>query len=74
MKIVTVKLPEAYVEAIDELIKTGAYTTRSEVIRVALRELFRKELWNGGMWNGKTYSRSRGRSKVINIEQKGRSR
>lgn len=46
MKIVTVKLPEQYIDAIDELIKRGRYTTRSEVIRTALRELLKRELWS----------------------------
>ena len=45
MRVITVKVPEAYVEAIDELVKMGRYTSRSEVIRTAIRELLRRELW-----------------------------
>ena len=45
MKLVTVKMPEAYVEGIDELVKMGRYSSRSEVIRVAIRDLLRRELW-----------------------------
>lgn len=45
MRIVTVKLPEAYIEAIDELVQMGRYSSRSEVIRTAIRELLKKELW-----------------------------
>ena len=45
MRIITVKLPEQFLEAIDELINTGRYTSRSEVIRAALNEFIRKELW-----------------------------
>ena len=45
MRLVTVKMPEAYVEAIDELVRKGRFTSRSEAIRVAIRELLRKELW-----------------------------
>ena len=45
MRLVTVKMPEAYVEAIDELVKKGRFTNRSEAIRIAVRELLRRELW-----------------------------
>jgi Arc/MetJ-type ribon-helix-helix transcriptional regulator len=45
LKLVTVKMPELYIEGIDELVKIGKYRNRSEVIRVAIRELLRKELW-----------------------------
>ncbi|NPA84969.1 MAG: ribbon-helix-helix protein, CopG family [Crenarchaeota archaeon] len=45
MRLVTVKMPEAYVEAIDELVRRGRFTSRSEAIRVAIRELLRRELW-----------------------------
>lgn len=45
MKLVTVKLPEIYVEGLDELVKIGRYSSRSEVIRVAIRDLLKKELW-----------------------------
>ena len=45
MKILTVNLPQAYLKAIDEL--TGdknLYPSRSELIRVAVREFLIKEL------------------------------
>jgi len=45
VRLVTVKMPEAYVEAIDELVRKGRFTSRSEAIRVAIRELLRRELW-----------------------------
>ncbi|MEM3974739.1 MAG: ribbon-helix-helix domain-containing protein [Ignisphaera sp.] len=45
LKLVTVKMPELYIEGIDELVKIGKYRNRSEVIRAAIRELLRKELW-----------------------------
>lgn len=45
MKIVTVKLPEAYLEGIDMLVDAGIYTSRSEAIRVAIRDLLKKEVW-----------------------------
>jgi len=43
MKIISIKLPEAYIEKIDKLIKEGRFTSRSELIRFALLDLFRKE-------------------------------
>ncbi|MEM2863616.1 MAG: ribbon-helix-helix domain-containing protein [Ignisphaera sp.] len=46
MRIVTVKLPETYIEAIDELVKMGIYTSRSEAIRAAIREMIKRELWS----------------------------
>ncbi|MEM2157994.1 MAG: type II toxin-antitoxin system ParD family antitoxin, partial [Sulfolobales archaeon] len=39
MKLVTVKIPDIYVEGIDELVKLGRYSCRSEVIRIAIRDL-----------------------------------
>jgi Arc/MetJ-type ribon-helix-helix transcriptional regulator len=43
MKVVTVHLPVAYVEAIDELVKKGYYPNRAEAIRMAVRDLIRRE-------------------------------
>jgi Arc/MetJ-type ribon-helix-helix transcriptional regulator len=45
MKIVTVKLPETLIEGMDELVKSGLYPSRSDVIRTAVRDLLRIELW-----------------------------
>lgn len=45
MRLITVKMPELYIEGIDELVKMGRYSNRSEVIRVAIRDLLRRELW-----------------------------
>lgn len=49
MKIVTVNIPEAYLEAINRLLDNkehpgGLYPSRSELIRVAVREFLIKEL------------------------------
>jgi antitoxin ParD1/3/4 len=53
MKVVTVHLPEAYVEAIDELVKRGLYPNRAEAIRMAVRDLIRREGWWLAKENGK---------------------
>ena len=43
MKVVTVHLPEAYLDAIDELVRRKMYPNRAEVIRMAVRDLIRRE-------------------------------
>jgi len=43
MKVVTVHLPEAYLDAIDELVRKKMYPNRAEVIRMAVRDLIRRE-------------------------------
>ena len=45
MKLVTVLLPEAYLEGLDKLVRANMYPSRSSVIRSAVRDLLRKELW-----------------------------
>ena len=45
MRLITVKMPEIYVNGIEELVKAGRYSSRSEVIRIAVRELLKRELW-----------------------------
>jgi Arc/MetJ-type ribon-helix-helix transcriptional regulator len=49
MKVVTVHLPEAYLEAIDELVRKRLYPNRAEVIRMAVRDLIRREA-RLGIW------------------------
>ena len=44
MRIVTVNLPEMYLQSIAELQSKGKYPSRSEAIRVALRKFLRQEL------------------------------
>ncbi|TFG06856.1 MAG: ribbon-helix-helix protein, CopG family [Promethearchaeota archaeon] len=45
MKIVTVNVPERYLQAIEKLIgEDGLYPSRSELIRCAVREFLLKEL------------------------------
>ncbi len=45
MKLVTVKLPAALVEGMDELIKADMYNSRSALIRAAVRDVIKNELW-----------------------------
>lgn len=39
MRLLTVKVPEHYLEAIDELVKQGIYYNRSDAVRDAIRRL-----------------------------------
>lgn len=45
MKLVTVKLPEALIDGLDELVKSGLYPSRSSAIRAAVRDMLKRELW-----------------------------
>lgn len=55
MRLVTVKIPEALLEDMDELVRIGLYPNRSSVIRAAVRDLVRRELWDRG---GGSYRRA----------------
>ncbi len=46
MKIVTVCLPDSYVTGMEQLVEKNMYPSRSEVIRIAIRDLLMSELWN----------------------------
>ncbi len=44
MRIISVQVPQSYVNAMDQLVRRGLYPNRSEVIRAALREFLKKEM------------------------------
>ena len=44
MKIITINLPERYLQAIQVLNDLGIYPSRSEAIRIALRDFLSNEL------------------------------
>ncbi len=44
MHLITVHLPEAYLEGLDSLVSEKIYPNRSEAIRVAVRDLLKTEL------------------------------
>lgn len=44
MKIITINLPEKYLQAIQILNDMGIYPSRSEAIRIALHDFLAKEL------------------------------
>jgi len=43
MKVVTVHLPEAYIDALDELVRRKMYPNRAEAIRMAVRDFIKNE-------------------------------
>jgi Arc/MetJ-type ribon-helix-helix transcriptional regulator len=45
VKLVTVLLPEAYLEGLDDLVRMNMYPSRSAAIRAAVRDLLKRELW-----------------------------
>jgi antitoxin ParD1/3/4 len=45
VQLVTVKMSDIYVKGLDKLVEIGMYPSRSEAIRVAIRDLLRRELW-----------------------------
>ena len=45
MKLVTVLLPEAYLEGLDELVRARMYPSRSATIRSAVQDMLKRELW-----------------------------
>ncbi|UYP46445.1 hypothetical protein NEF87_002730 [Candidatus Lokiarchaeum ossiferum] len=43
MKLITLNLPEPYLEGLEKLVQEELYPNRSEAIRHAVRDLIRKE-------------------------------
>jgi Arc/MetJ-type ribon-helix-helix transcriptional regulator len=41
-------MSEIYADGLDKLVEIGMYPSRSEAIRVAIRDLLRRELWVDG--------------------------
>ncbi|MGQ4893093.1 MAG: ribbon-helix-helix domain-containing protein [Candidatus Njordarchaeia archaeon] len=45
MKLITVHIPEKFLEALDSLVADGKYPNRSEIIRIAIRDFLKDEVW-----------------------------
>lgn len=45
MKMITLYLPEPYIEALNQLVNEKFYPNRAEAIRVAIRDLINAEVW-----------------------------
>jgi Arc/MetJ-type ribon-helix-helix transcriptional regulator len=61
LKLITIHLPEAYLQGIAELIKSQLYPNRSEAIRIAVRDLLKSELWETKTSHEPTFSAERSR-------------
>jgi len=49
LKLISFKAPSMYLEGLDELVREGVYSSRSEAIRTAIRDLLKRELdWGAG--------------------------
>ncbi len=67
MKIITINLPEKYLEAIQTLNDLGLYPSRSEAIRTALSEFLNDELKMFNNLEDKTFKM------LVRSNQKNRS-
>ncbi|HUY00485.1 MAG TPA: type II toxin-antitoxin system ParD family antitoxin [Candidatus Deferrimicrobium sp.] len=45
MKTISVNVPETFVKGLEDLVQKGMYANRSEAIRVAIRDLLKRELY-----------------------------
>jgi Arc/MetJ-type ribon-helix-helix transcriptional regulator len=52
MRLIAVHLPERIIEDIQRLVNRGLYPNRSEAIRIAIRDLLKRELWERSMKSG----------------------
>jgi Arc/MetJ-type ribon-helix-helix transcriptional regulator len=46
MRLLTVNVPEGFLDGLEELVRQKRYPNKSEIIRVAIRDLLRDELWS----------------------------
>jgi len=45
VRLITLHVPEQYVEGLEKLVASKLYPNRSEAIRIAIRDLLKRELW-----------------------------
>ncbi len=60
MRLIAVHLPEKIVNDIERLVQSGHYPNRSETIRIAIRDLLKKELWERSGFKSPTISEGNG--------------
>ena len=56
MRLIAVHLPEKIVDDIQRLVDKNLYPNRSEAIRIAIRDLLKRELWEQGSLERRTIS------------------
>jgi antitoxin ParD1/3/4 len=50
MRLIAVHLPDRILDDIKKLVDNGLYPNRSEAIRIAIRDLLKRELWDQNMF------------------------
>jgi antitoxin ParD1/3/4 len=50
MRLIAVHLPDRILDDIQQLVENGLYPNRSEAIRIAIRDLLKRELWDQNMF------------------------
>lgn len=50
MRLIAVHLPDRILNDIQQLVDSGLYPNRSEAIRIAIRDLLKRELWDQSMF------------------------
>jgi antitoxin ParD1/3/4 len=50
MRLIAVHLPDRILDDIQQLVDSGLYPNRSEAIRIAIRDLLKRELWDQTMF------------------------
>ncbi len=56
MRLITVHVPEETLSGLDELVRLQRYPNRSEIIRLAIRDLLKDELWEAKVANSRKIS------------------
>jgi Arc/MetJ-type ribon-helix-helix transcriptional regulator len=57
MKLVTVHLPNAFLDGLTKLVEASLYPNKSEAIRVAIRDMLKRELWERRLFIESTTAR-----------------
>lgn len=52
MKIITLYLPQTYLDALDQLVAEKFYPSRAEAIRIAIKDLISSEVWQRKIHGG----------------------
>jgi len=51
MRLITLHLPETYIQALNHLVNERYYPNRAEAIRIAVRDLLNDEVWRRSFGN-----------------------
>jgi len=72
LRIITVNIPETYLKAIDKLTgQKGLYTSRSELIRVAVRQWLIKDMEKTKSFMVYQYQKNKSKKPIIGMVNQG---